>query len=168
MLRLSAYAALAVLALAACDSSGTPGEPSVEQEAVANQPASVAKPNPSFQPFAFTVDNCVETVALEGTFHEVSRFFIGPSGKAQLKFHINAKGIGVGQLTGARYQWNDRLFDMTNLAPRGTVSFIQSDFTRLIGQGGVVNTVLKLEAKITVNAKGVVTVDRFTIVDGFC
>jgi hypothetical protein len=147
--------------LVACE-SGAPTEPSVDRAAIVSRPASVAKPNPSFQPFAFSVDNCVETVDLTGTFHEVVQFFIGPGGKEHFRFHINAKGVGVGQLTGARYQWNDRLFDITNIAPAGALSFTQNDYARLIGQGSAVNTVVSFRVKITVNGRGVVTVERIT------
>jgi hypothetical protein len=161
MSRLSATAVLVGVMLVACD-SGAPTEPSVDRAGVASRPASVAKPNPSFQPFAFSVDNCVETVDLTGTFHEVVHLFIGPGGKEHFRFHINAKGVGVGQLTGARYQWNDRLFDITNIAPAGALSFTQNDYARLIGQGSAVNTVVKFRVKITVNAQGVPTVERIT------
>jgi hypothetical protein len=162
MLRQSASAALAVVLMAACESSPTPSEASEEQSAMAYQPAAVARPNPSFQPFAFAVDNCVETVDLTGTFHGVTEFFVGPGGKEHSRFHINAAGTGVGRLTGARYQWNDRLFDITNITPNGTGTFTQNDYARLIGQGSAVNTVVTLQAKLTVNAQGVVTVDRIT------
>jgi hypothetical protein len=162
MLRQSACAALTVVLMAACDSSPTPSEPSEEQRAIAFQPSAVAKPNPSFQPFAFSVDNCVETVDLTGTFHGVQQFFVGPGGKEHFRFHINAKGTGVGRLTGARYQWNDRLFDITNIAPAGAVSFTQNDYARLIGQGSAVNTVVLFQVKVTVNAGDGVTVDRIT------
>ena len=163
MLRLLSSAVLAAALLVACESGLAPGEPSVEGEAIADRPVAVAKPNPSFEPFAFAVDNCVETVDLTGTFHEVAQFFTGPSGKEQFRFHINAKGTGVGRLTGARYQWSDRLFDITNFAPSGTVSFTQNDYTRLVGQGSAVNTVVVLfQIKLTINAQGAVTVDRVT------
>ena len=161
MSRPSANATLAAVLLVACESGLAPGEPSAAPEAVADRPASVAVPNPSFEPFAFSVDNCVELVDLTGTFHAVVRFFVGPGGKEHFRFHINAKGTGVGQLTGARYQWNDRLFDITNFAPSGTVSFTLNDKARLIGQGSAVNTDVSFQAKITVNAQGGVTVDRF-------
>lgn len=161
MSRLSANAVLAGVMLVACN-SGTPTDPSVEFAAIANRPASVAKPNPSFEPFAFSVDNCVETVDLTGTFHEVTQLFIGPGGKEHFRFHINAKGVGVGRLTGARYRWNDRLFDITNIAPAGAVSFTQNDYARLVGQGSAVNTVVRFQVKITVNGQGVVTLERIT------
>lgn len=103
MSRLRANATLAVVLLAACESGLAPGEPSVEQEDIAYRPASAAVPNPSFQPFAFSVDNCVEIVDLTGTFHQVVRVFVGPGGKQHFRFHINANGVGVGRLTGARY-----------------------------------------------------------------
>jgi hypothetical protein len=162
MSRRSASAALAVVLMAACESSPVPSEASEEQRAVAPQSAAVAKPNPSFLPFAFAVDNCVETVDLTGTFHGVTQFFVGPGGKEHIRFHINAKGTGVGRLTGARYQWNDRLFDITNITPKATGSFTQNDYARLIGQGSAVNTDVSFRAKLTVNGQGVVTVDRIT------
>jgi hypothetical protein len=161
MLRAPACAALATALLIACDSGSMPGEPAAELEAIANQPASVAKPNPSFLPFAFSVDNCDETVDVAGTFHEVIQVFVGPNGKEHFRFHINAKGTGVGRTTGARYQWNDRLFDITNVVPSGRGNFTLNDRTRLIGQGTAVNTVLATQIKVTVNGRGTATVDRF-------
>ncbi len=156
MLRASMIAALTGVLLLACESGTAPEAP----DSGAAPPAFAAKPNPSFQPFAFTVDNCVESVALSGTFHEVFQAFVGPGGKQHFRFHINAKGTGIGQLTGARYQWNDRLFDVTNVAPVGTVSFTLNDRARLIGQGGAPNFTFGTQIKVTVNANGVVTVDR--------
>jgi len=161
MPRLSAFAALATALLIACDSGPMPGEPSAELEGIAYQPASVAKPNPSFQPFAFSFDNCVETVDVAGTFHGVTQVFVGPNGKEHFRFHINAKGTGVGRTTGARYQWNDRLFDITNVVPSGRGTFTLNDRTRLIGQGAAVNTVVATQIKVTVNGQGNVTVERF-------
>ncbi|MGH7580570.1 MAG: hypothetical protein ACREM9_10395 [Gemmatimonadales bacterium] len=150
---------LAALLLAACEPGTAPEAPAAIEAAV--DPQFAARPNPSFQPFAFSVDNCVETVDLSGTFHEVVQFFVGPGGKEHFRFHINAKGTGVGQLTGARYQWNDRLFDITNIAPAGAVSFTLNDNARLIGQGRAANFRAAVRIKLTINAAGVVAVDRF-------
>ena len=96
MPRVSAFAALATALLIACDSGATPGEPSAELEAIAYQPASVAKPNPSFQPFAFSVDNCVETVDVAGTFHEVTQLFVGANGKETLPVPHQREGDRCG------------------------------------------------------------------------
>ena len=160
MSRAPSSAMLALVLLVACESGFAPGESPVEQREIASPPVSVAVPNPSFQPFAFSVDNCVETVDLVGTFHEVVQAWIGAGGKEHFRFHINAKGIGVGQLTGTRYQWNDRLFDITNIAPAGAASFTLNDNSRLIGQGAAPNMRIATQIKITVNARGTVTVDR--------
>lgn len=156
---------LAALLLAACESGTAPETPANGGDRTPLAPEFAARPNPSFQPFAFPVDNCVETVDLSGTFHEVVQFFVGPGGKQHFRFHINAKGTGVGQLTGARYQWNDRLFDITNIAPAGAVSFILNDYARLIGQGQAVNSRFAVQIKVTINANGQVTVDRFVVRD---
>lgn len=122
-----------------------------------------AVPNPSFQPFAFTVPTCGEPVDVSGTFHQVVQFFVGPSGKQHFRFRINAKGTGVGHLTGARYQWNDRLFDITNIAPAGAFSFILNDYARLIGKGRAIDLRFAVQNKITVTATGTIVVDRLVV-----
>ncbi len=158
----STCAAILVLA---CESGTTPQAPTADEGAPALGPEYAAVPNPSFQPFAFTVETCTEPVDLTGTFHPVVQSSVGPSGNLHLKFHINAKGTGVGQLTGNRYQWNDRLFDNTNVAAAGGVSFILNDYTRLIGQGGATNLRFHVQNKLTVTAKGTVVVDRLVVRD---
>ena len=72
-----------------------------------------AKPNPSFQPFAFTVSNCVEDVDVSGTFHEVLQGV--PGVDQHLLFHINAKGIGVGRNCG---------YPVRTTRPTGVVEFV--------------------------------------------
>ena len=158
--RLALRTLLPVALLAACSDSGQPTAPDAPTLEPASGPDFFARPNPSFQPFAFTVDNCVEPVAITGTFHETLQFFIGPGGKLHFRFHTNAKGVGIGEVTGTRYQWNDRLFDITNVAPRGTESFTLNDRTRLIGQGGAPNATFAVQVKVTINANGTFTVER--------
>jgi hypothetical protein len=160
MLRSLLMSSGAVLLLLACESGTTPQSPTAEEDAAPLGPEFVAVPNPSFQPFAFTVATCTELVDVSGTFHQVVQLFVGPGGKQHFRFHIDAKGTGVGQVTGSRYQWNDRLFDITNIAPSQTLSFILNDYARLIGQGGAINQRLALQSKITVTATGTVVVDR--------
>jgi hypothetical protein len=159
-LLMSTWAAILLLA---CESGTAPQSPTPAEEGVPLGPEFAAVPNPSFQPFAFTVATCGEPVDVSGTFHQVMRFFVGPGGKQHFRFHINAKGTGVGQLTGARYQWNDRLFDITNIAPAGTVSFTLNDNTRLIGQGRALNLQLAVQNKVTITATGRVVVDRLVV-----
>jgi hypothetical protein len=43
----------------------------------------------------------------------------------------------------------------------GTESFILNDYTRLIGQGAAVDTRFGVHIKVTINANGVLVVDRF-------
>lgn len=153
----------AAILLLACESGTTPQSPASEEDAAPLGPEYAAVPNPSFQAFAFTVPTCVEPVDVTGTFHPVVQSFVGPSGKVHLKFHINAKGTGVGQLTGNHYQWNDRLFDNTNVAASGTLVFILNDYSRLIGQGRAIESRLAVQQKITVTPTGNVTVDRVVV-----
>jgi hypothetical protein len=145
-----------LLTLCACADAGTAPDPSP----TAAGPELAARPNPSFQPFSFIVTSCIEPVLVTGTFHEIDP---RPGADGHIRFHINAKGVGVGQETGSRYQWNDRLFDNANLV-RGT-SAVLNDFTRLIGQGGAPNISVHVRAKLTVRPNGTVVVDRFSIKD---
>jgi hypothetical protein len=155
----------AAILLLACESGTAPQSPTAEEDAAPLRPEFAAVPNPSFQPFAFTVATCTELVDVSGTFHFVEQFFVGPGGKLHFRFHINAKGTGVGQVSGARYQWNDRLFDITNIAPSQTFSFILNDYARLIGQGRAINLRFAIQRKITVTATGQVVVDRLIVRD---
>jgi hypothetical protein len=93
---------LAALPLAACESGTAPegSTPGEDRTALGTQFA--ARPNPSFQPFAFPVNNCVEMVDVSGTFHQVVQFFVGPGGKEHFRFHINAKGTGLSKSRSTR------------------------------------------------------------------
>lgn len=161
-LLMSSWAAILLLA---CESGTAPQLPVTEEGGTLPGPEFAAVPNPSFQPFAFTVESCAEPVDVSGTFHGVVQFFVGPRGKEHFRFHINAKGTGVGQLTGARYQWNDRLFDIENIAPTGATSFILNDYSRLIGQGRAVDARFAVQIKVTITATGEVVVDRLVVRD---
>lgn len=142
--------------LCACADAGT----APETGPTAAAPELAARPNPSQQPFQFTVTSCIEPVLVTGSFHEVDR--VSGDG-AHVRFHINAKGVGVGLETGARYQWNDRLFDNSNLV-RGETRVL-NDFTRLIGQGGAPNISLHVQGKFTARPNGTVVVNRFVAKD---
>jgi hypothetical protein len=144
-----------LLILCACADAGT--APDTDPAA---GPQFAARPNPSFQPFQFTVTSCIEPVLVTGTFHEVDR--VSGDGR-HIRFHINAKGVGVGLETGARYQWNDRLFDNSNLV-RGETRVL-NDFTRLVGQGGAPNVSVHVRAKLTALPNGTVVVNRFDVKD---
>ncbi|MGH2393114.1 MAG: hypothetical protein ACRDGH_06400 [Candidatus Limnocylindria bacterium] len=154
--RPSAVALAALAVVLGCD-----GSPSSVDQLAFDEPRLAAVPNPSFQPFDFTFPGCTEDVDLSGTFHDNSKFLFGPNGKVLFRFHINAKGTGVGQSTGSTYQWNDRLLDITNVAPEGAFTFILNDHTRLIGQGTTPNLDIRVKEKVTVNANGDVIVDVF-------
>lgn len=145
-----------LLILCACADGGT----APDTGPTAAGPALAARPNPSQQPFQFTVTSCIEPVLVTGTFHEVDR--VAGDG-AHIRFHINAKGVGVGLETGSRYQWNDRLFDNSNLV--GGESRVLNDFTRLIGQGGAPNISLQVQGKFTARPNGTVVVNRFEAKD---
>ena len=129
-------------------------------------PARVAKGanlevlNNSTNPFAFDIVECGVTVAVSGVFHQVDAFTTASSGRASARFHINAKGTGIAEGTGATYQWNDAI----NLAQQGTLAdgpltetFTQR--TRLIGQGGATDIFFDVITHVTTNANGEITVE---------
>ena len=126
--------------------------------------ASIRSPeNPSFAvlgndrlPFAFDVVACEEVVAVSGTFHFVEAFTQTPTGRAIFRSHINAKGIGVGATTGARYQWNDAI-NLTDHFGGPTGVFTATQTTRLVGQGGASDLLFRARFHVTVNANGELT-----------
>ena len=109
--------------------------------------------------FSFDVTECGVTVAVAGTFHAVDAFTSAKSGRASAVSHINAKGTGVAEGTGATYQWNDAI----NLAQQGTLdegplteTFTQR--TRLVGKGSATDIHFDVTAHVTTNANGEITV----------
>ena len=149
----SAAAGLTAIALVGCEVSA-PTAPAK----VATVPQLAVLDNFS-DPFAFDVIDCGVTVAVSGTFHQIDAFTSANSGRASARLHINAKGTGVAQGTGATYQWNDAI----NLAQQGTIAegpltetFTQR--TRLIGQGGATDIHFDVVAHVTTNANGDITV----------
>ena len=108
-------------------------------------------------PFASYIYPCDEPVFIEGVFHEIFDVQSTPSGVFKLRYHINAKGKGVGDWTGAKYEWNDAINETLHLAAGETYSGHQR--WRIIGQGGASDFYLNVSIHLTINANGQVTVD---------
>jgi hypothetical protein len=114
--------------------------------------------------FVFFIPPCNgEPVEGTGIFHLLVSSTVAPSGRVSGTFHINAKGKGVGLVTGAKYEWNDAInesfsFDSRDGAPF-TDTFTQS--FRLIGQSDVPDRRFDVRFHVTVNANGEVTSFRF-------
>jgi hypothetical protein len=105
-------------------------------------------------PFAFPFfDSCNnEFVDVSGTFHLV----VNTSGDKTI-FRLNAKGKGVGQDTGRKYEWNDNIHQTVD-DPAGTeVSVKATQKLRLISHGKDLNLVLDVEFTFEVDADGNVT-----------
>jgi hypothetical protein len=156
--RLLASLAIASMAGAACETAVAPPEiPAISPAVVEN----------SRNEFVFFIDPCNgEAIDGSGIFHLKVSSTVTPSGRVNGTFHINAKGTGVGQTTGAKYEWNDVIqesfgFDV-DVAPA------HDTFTRrfrLIGQGGVPDRRFDLIFHITINANGEVTSFKFDVSD---
>jgi hypothetical protein len=159
-------AASIVLAVAACDAPPTGVQGNLD-ETVPPPNFAAADASPVFLPFAFTVNNCAELVDVSGQFHLTVRDFVNANGKRQFKFRVNAKGRGVGQTTGAVYEWQEQFLDIYNFSPGdGTLrTNTWYQHARLIGHGQAVNAHFHLEFKVTFNANGDVTAFHFRVRD---
>ena len=119
-------------------------------------------------PFTFFIPPCnLEAIDGSGIFHVKISTTVSRSGQVTLTFHINAKGKGTGQTTGAKYEWNDVIQDVLHFDGNdgfpATETFRQR--FRLIGQGRVPNRVVNIDFQFTVNANGTQTQFRFKFVD---
>jgi hypothetical protein len=119
------------------------------------------------QPFSTIVNVCGEDIQVEGVFHQVVSGNISGNGNYHSKFHINAKGTGIGLVSGAKYQWNDAINENLNLTQGGSGccgNQTISQQLRIIGQGSAPNFLLTSLTHVTVNANGDFTVftDSFT------
>jgi hypothetical protein len=158
--RLGVLASLAAASMAgaACETAVAPVE---------IPPISLAVVENSRNEFVFFIPPCNgEPIDGSGIFHLKVSSTVTPSGRVNGTFHINAKGKGVGQITGANYEWNDAInesfgFD-ADFAPFHD-TFIRR--FRLIGQGGVPDRRFNVTFHITVNANGEVTSFKFEISD---
>jgi hypothetical protein len=164
-LRLSRLGPLALLAagsiaVAACETAvvAAPELPTISATVVEN----------SRNPFVFFIPPCNgEAIEGSGIFHLVVSSTVTPSGRVSGTFHINAKGKGVGLVTGAKYEWNDAInesfsFDSEDGAPF-TDTFTQN--FRLIGQSDVPDRRINVRFHITINANGEVTSFKFEFSD---
>src|SRR5919108_1447123 len=142
-----------VFPLTACESTSTGP---VTDNGLA--PAFAVIENDRF-PFASTQFVCTELVDFTGEYHIKSSWTASNSGNLHFTFHINAKGTGVGQTSGATYQWNDAIIEVYHDAALPfTATLIQT--WKLIGQGAADNFVLKARIHVTINANGDVTAEH--------
>ncbi len=111
-------------------------------------------------PFTFFIPPCnLEAIDGSGIFHIKTSATVSTSGQVTLTFHLNAKGKGTGQTTGAKYEWNDLIQDVLHFD--GNDGFPATETARqrfhLIGQGQVPNRVVNVDFQFTVNANGTET-----------
>ena len=141
----------AMVGLVACD-----GSRSTAPKVTPTAPRLEVLENERDLPFAFDVPTCDEVVQITGVFHVVIASTASPSGNTSDRFHINAKGIGIGATSGATYQWNDAINQTVNF--RGEQPVIAAAQTTLVGQGGVSDIRFRARFHVTVNANGDLTV----------
>jgi hypothetical protein len=89
----------------------------------------------------------------------------GFHGHLQIKLH----GVGIGDITGDTYELHVDspfiLFDHVNDNAGGTQTISANLSADAIGKGGAANFHVTIQGKFTMNANGVVTVDRFDITE---
>jgi len=121
--------------------------------------------------FDATIFNCVENVSVTGKFHFVFRADnITNSGRFSGGLHLDAQGTGVGLSSGAKYLWRDNWTEQLNYSittgDAGHQTFRHN--LRIIGTGGAPSFNIIEVISVTVNANGVVTVDKFSIESSPC
>jgi len=129
---------------------------------------SLAVASPRFFPFDFPgIQICTELVDMTGQFHPVFKLTEDGQGGFHFKGHFNAIGIGIGQSSGATYNWNDAINEEDNFrAPQET--FTSQRSLELIGRGQAANFRLHFLFHVTVTPDGVANInaDNFTVVCG--
>ena len=114
----------------------------------------------SWDSFGFVIEGCDwgETVFVEGFFHTVVKVSKPDHRNIQYVFHLNAKAVGFGPVSGSKYVWSDReSFQFRENGARE--GFKASLHSRLIGQGGATNMEFFGNVTFFHNANGDVTVD---------
>ena len=96
---------------------------------------------------------------LSESFRRKNSSTFSASGNVHFTAHINAKGKGVGLITGAKYEWNEAINESVNFDGSDGATYTGT-FTqrfRLIGQGRVPDRFMNALFHMTVNANGEVT-----------
>lgn len=155
----AAFSTLAVLAVGACDTPVAPLEtPAISAAVVQND----------WGEFDFFIPPCNgEAIDGSGRFHTKISSTVTPSGRVSGTFHINAKGKGIGQTTGAKYEWNDAINESFAFDSNDGASFTDT-FTRsfrLIGQGNVPDRRFDVTFHVTINANGEMTSSKLQVSD---
>ena len=114
--------------------------------------------NEQNQPFAFDVQGCTELVHLTGSLHIALVSSVAPTGEATDRFHTTAKGIGTGLTTGATYVWTDVIDAVSHTQLPSPRVIRQSQTTKLIGQGGVPDLLVRATFEFVRNDDGQPTV----------
>jgi hypothetical protein len=91
------------------------------------------------------------------------------AGGFHVHVHLTFHGVGIGADTGDKYQMHvdveDAPFEILNVTAGGSQSVSITLSADVIGMGDASNFHADLRGKFTVNANGVVTVDRFEFAD---
>jgi hypothetical protein len=100
----------------------------------------------------YTVGGCDETVVVTGFYHAIFDIQSSSSGVLKLRYHVNAKGRGYGEQSGAKYEYSEITNETLVLGP-GEV-YTSHLRIRVSGQGGASDFYLNAALHITVNANG--------------
>ena len=159
MRRTQIPAALTLVLLAGCDFAAT----GPDRVMASLGPTAVVTMHDTDAPFQFVVPTCVEDVVGEGLLHVLATETISAAEDTITTFHINARGTGVGSVSGARYRFNDT-FATRVLRHRDFP--LQSSFTdvlKLIGQGSAADLHVWTTFRVVFNANGVQVVAINTV-----
>jgi hypothetical protein len=148
-------ASAALLFVAACEQ--TPVEAPVEA------PVAFAAAEVTVDPFSGTFNFCGEDVDLEGTWQTNTKSDITPGGQVSGHTNYVVRVSGYGQTSGARYVATQTGNFSFHFDPADGVPATFNDLVtlRFLGLGDAPDYTYKFRAHFTVDATGVIRVDRF-------
>ena len=112
-----------------------------------------------FVPFPIDGFECGENVLVRGFFHTVRKTAVDGKPNQHGLLTVNAQGVGVGELTGAKYIWADKVTSYHFRGNGKASGFKEQTNSRLIGQGSVPNAQFSFDFTFIQNANGVTTVE---------
>ena len=112
-----------------------------------------------FPPFFVEGFDCGEDVVVNGYAHTVEKKVVAGARNQHAFLTVNAQGVGIGQTTGARYNWSDKFTSYHYRGNGKAAGYNTLIHSRLIGQGSAKNISFFFNFTFVQNANGETVVD---------
>jgi hypothetical protein len=100
----------------------------------------------------YTMGGCDEPVLVTGFFHAIFDIQSSSAGVMKIRYHVNAKGRGYGEITGDKYEYAEITNETLVLGPNQV--YTAHLRVRVSGQGRASDFYLSTDLHITINANG--------------